>query len=87
MMFPALSKPIARFVDVKPKKLLKFDAKVFEPKNASSGAMSTSIPLTVPSSTVQFSSTPAVLTSASVLMKLTKMVLDKFTGDPLEGTE
>ena len=78
---------IARSMDVKPKKSFKFDANVFAPSSAYAAAVKPVVPTPVPSSASPLTSTPAFAPAASVFMKLPKLVLDKFDGDPLEWPE
>ena len=83
----ATSKPSAQCFDVKPRKSLKFHATVFVPGNASVGAVKTVAPTPAPFSTLTLASTLAVLPRISVSMKLPKLFLDKFDGNPLEWPE
>ena len=83
MMSLAPTKPSVRPIDMKPKKSLKIGGSVFVPNSADAGAVSTAMPTSVPFSAIHFFSTPAVLLCVSVPMKLPKMVLGKFFGDPL----
>ena len=83
----ATSKPSTQCIDVKPKTSLKFVANVFVPSSASAGAVKTVAATTAYSSTLPLASTPAVLPSTKVSMKLPKLDLDKFDGNPLEWPE
>ena len=74
-------------MDVKPKKSLKFDANVFAPSSAYVAALKPIVPTPVPPSALPLTSTPAFAPASSVSMKLPKLVLDKFDGDPLEWLE
>ena len=76
--------PIARSIDVKPKKSLKFDANVFAPSSAYAAAVKPLVPTPVPSSAFSLTSTRSFEPAASLSMKLPKLVLDKIDGDPLE---
>ena len=71
-------KPIARSMEVKRMKSLKFHAIVFAPSSAYAAAVKPVVPTPVPSSALPLTSTPAVKLAASVYMKLPKLVLDKF---------
>ena len=73
-------------IDVKPKKALKFSSDVFVPSNAAPVGAKTSEPK---QGFEMMQSTPAAtgLPLVSVPMKLPKMVLDKYSGDPLEWPE
>ena len=73
--------------NVKPKRELKFASTVFVPSNISVGVAKAAAPNHVLGSTMQPTPTPTALPSVSVPMKLPKMVLDKFSGDPLEWPE
>ena len=73
--------------DVKPKKELKFGSNVFVPSNAPPGVAQTSEPKQLFGSTMQSTSAQTVSPSGSVPMKLPNMVLDKYSGDPLEWPE
>ena len=79
--------PSARSIAVKPKSSLKFDANVFVPSSAYAGAVKPVVPTPVPSSALPLTSTPAFPTAVAVSIKLPKLVLDKFDGDPLEWLE
>ena len=80
-------KPIARLMDVKPKKSLKSDANVFAPSSAFAAGKKPVVPTPVSSSALPLASTPAFVPAASVSMKLLKIVLDKIDADPLEWPE
>ena len=80
-------KAIARSMDVKPQKFLKFDANVFATCSAYAAAVKPVVPTPVPSSALLLTPTPAFAPAASVSMKLPKLVLDKFDEDPLELPE
>ena len=80
-------KPIARSIDMKPKKSLEFDANAFAPSSAYAAAVNPVAPTPVPTSALPLTSTPAFAPIASVSMKLPKIVLNKFHGDPLEWPE
>ena len=80
-------KPRARSMDLKPKKSLKFDANVFLPRSAYAAAVKPVVPTPEPSSTLTLASTPAFPPAASVFIKLPKLVLDKYDGDPFEWPE
>ena len=79
----APTKPSVRPIDMRPRKSLKVGGNVFVPNSAYAGAVSTAMPTSVPFSAIHFFSTLAVLLCVSVPMKLPKMVLGKFFGDPL----
>ena len=80
-------KPSARSMDVKTKKSLKFRANVFLPRSAYAAAVKPVVPTPVPSSALPLASSPALLPAVSVFMKLPKLVLDNFDGDPFERPE
>ena len=80
-------KPITRSMDVKPKKSLKFDSNVFAPSSAYAAAVKPVVPTPIPSSALPLTSTPALAPAASVSMKLPRLVLAKFDGDPFEWPE
>ena len=83
----ATPKPSAQSLNVKHKKSLIFDANVFIPRSACAGAVKTVMPTPAPSSTLHLAPTPADSPAVSVPMKLPKLVMEKFDGDPLDWPE
>ena len=80
-------KPSTLSMDGKPKKSLQFNANVFVPSAACAGTVKAASSTPGPPSTLPLGSTLAMLPPVSVSMKLPKLVLDKFDGNPLEWPE
>ena len=84
----ATPKPTTLPMDGKPNKSLKCDANVFVPSVAYAGAVkAASLTPEPPPSTLPLGSTSAMLPPVSVSMKLPKLVLVEFEGNPLEWPE